>query len=189
MSYPDIDGNVSKADLQGFIEEYKLADEEVASALKGRRDVRNRIKESGFDPDSFDWSRSSAELSGELRERQFYEYRRNLAWMDKPVGDAYVAGMGNGVDGIEPGTRISDEEATIADATRDRVEVAGYDAGYAGAERRDNPWTPGSLLAGDWDNGWQRGEATRAEEGDDAPKRKPGRPPGARNKPKGETTH
>jgi hypothetical protein len=171
----DVDGNVTQADLQAYLEEYRLADEAVAEKLKDRRSTRQQVKESGFDIDAFDWSRKSAELSGELRERQFYEYRRNLAWMNKPVGNGYDPDP-NG-ESVEPETEISDKQ-------RERVEDAGVMAGYDGRERSANPWTPGSLLAQDWDNGWQRGEATRTEEGDDAPKRGPGRPPGARNKPK-----
>jgi ribosome modulation factor len=185
---PDIDGNVSQDDLLAYIDEYRIADEGVASALKQRRDVRQRIKESGFDIDAFDRTREEADKSGELRERQFHEFRRNMAWIGKPVGEGYVEAE---VNGNEPTVKPTDEETQISDAQLDRIEDAGYLAGYDGRERSANPWTPGSYTASTWDNGWQRGSATRTEEGEDAPKRGPGRPPGARNKPKtrDETTH
>jgi hypothetical protein len=186
---PDaIGGNVTQETFLAYLDEYTEADQVVKEAAGKRKDLRKRIAGSGVNLEAFDRSRKEADKSGERREMEDREYRRYMRWIGKPVGETTPRyGSPNGSDAPDDAADSPSELRPVSDLQRSRVEEAGYAAGAGGQTRNMNPWTPGTLLAGDWDQAWQRGADARAEAAANEPqpeRRGRGRPRGSRNRPK-----
>lgn len=191
----DSDGNVSKASFLAFFDEYTDVDAAVAEAVGMRKDLRARIKGAGLNLSAFDRARKEAEKSGERREAEDREYRRNLEWLGKPLG--YQSTMGfaaapqaaaNGaMGGADREASLAAEKAAVSEHQAHQVSDAGHAAGLGGRARDQNPWSPGSYLYQVWDGGWNIGAEALAQSqlpSDAAPKRR-GRPPGSRNRRRG----
>jgi hypothetical protein len=182
----EVDGNVSKASFLQFIDEYTDVDAAVAEAVGMRKDLRARIKGAGLNLSAFDRARKEAEKSGERREAEDREYRRNLEWLGKPLGYQSTMGYpaGPAANGEDREDRLAAEEAAVSEHQAHQVSDAGHTAGKQGRARDQNPWTPGTYLHQVWDGGWNIGAEALAQSqlpSDTAPKRR-GRPPGSRNR-------
>jgi hypothetical protein len=182
-------GNVTRSTYLEFYDAYAAADALVAEAVGARKDLRARIKGAGFLLGPFDRARKEAEKSGDMREAEDAEFRRNMEWLGKPVGfqttifteaEAPAGGAPNGHD-----------TAAVSEHQRRRVSDAGHTAGLHGYVRDGNPWSPGTLLYQVWDSGWHQGAEMLAQSRVPEPgsKRPRGRPPGSRNRPKGGQPH
>lgn len=171
---------ISQAMVLELIEELDDADQEVATGVGHRKDVRLKAKGLGINLAALDRARKLATQSGEKREAEDRELRRYMAWMGKPLGhqaemfDQTETARGNGID-----------TAAISEHQVHQVDTGGSVAGKAGHDRGSNPWSPGTYLYQIWDTGWMRGQEALAQTLVEEPKRRPGRPPGAKNKPKG----
>jgi ribosome modulation factor len=183
----DSDGNVTKASFLAFFDEYTDVDAAVAEAVGMRKDLRARIKGAGLNLHAFDRARKEAEKSGERREAEDREYRRNLEWLGKPLGYQSTMGFPAAANGEDCEARLAAEEAAVSEHQAHQVSDAGHTAGKAGRARDQNPWTPGSYLHQVWDGGWNVGAEALAQSripDPEAPKRR-GRPLGSRNRRSG----
>jgi hypothetical protein len=178
-------GNVTQATFLQFVDEYSDVDQAVAQAVGMRKDLRKRIRGAGLNLAAFDRSRAEAEKSGDKREEEDREFRRNMAWLGKPIGfQADWVGAPSTSSGPRPN---GEDTAAVAEHQVHQVEAHGEAAGEAGRERGANPWSPGTLLYQTWDTAWMAGQETLARKlgpAEALAPRKRGRPPGARNKPK-----
>jgi hypothetical protein len=173
--------NTTQAGFLAFYDEYRDVDDAVAAAVGQRKDLRMRIKGAGFGLAAFDRARAEAEKSGERREAEDREYRRNMEWLGKPVG---FHARPNGADHSAPSTPA--DIGAVSEHQRTQVEAGGFACGAAGHARESNPWTPGTLLYQTWDASWVSGaeELAQTQVGTDGKRRRPrGRPRGSRNKP------
>jgi hypothetical protein len=177
--------DVTQAVSLGFHDQYDDADRAVADAVAERKDLRKKIKASGINMKGFDRARADRVRSGSDREAEDFEYRRQMAWMSKPVG--FQATMDDVVD---------EGLAALNVHELHRVDNDGFDAGKNGHKRGNNPWTPGTEAFQRWDSAWVRGQAeiastlsgkapngagtATAADAATAPKRGRGRPPKAR---------
>jgi hypothetical protein len=182
---PEVDGNITQATFIGFINEYSDVDQVVSEALGMRKNLRKRIKGAGLNLVAFDRARAEAARSTEEREEEDREFRRNLAWLGKPLGYQL-----DWIGGAEAATPNGEDEAEIAQHQVHQVELAGKQAGEDGRNRSANPWTAGSFLHERWDESWLAGQdvlAQRIKPAEPRRARAPrlrGRPPGVRNRPK-----
>lgn len=168
----------SQTVLLKLLDEYDDADQAVAEKVGLRKDLRKRILGAGLNLTAFDRARKLADQSGEQRETEDHELRRYMAWMGKPLGhqaEIFAA--------PEPGpSGNGHDDAAVSEHQVHRVDTGGFVAGKAGRDRGGNPWTPGTFLYQIWNTGWVRGQEALAQTLVDEPKRRPGRPPGAKNK-------
>jgi hypothetical protein len=183
----DSDGNVTKASFLQFIDEYTDVDAAVAEAVGMRKDLRARIKGAGLNLSAFDRARKEAEKSGERREAEDREYRRNLEWLGKPLGYQSTMGYPEQRPPANGDDRFKAEQAAVSEHQVHQVSDAGHAAGKLGRARDQNPWSPGSYLHQVWDGGWNIGAEALAQSRipePEAPKRR-GRPLGSRNRRSG----
>lgn len=187
--------NVSRATFLAFMDEYADVDAGVRESVGKRKDLRARIVGAGFKIGPFDRCRKEADKSGEKREEEDREYRRDMGWLGKPVGVYYV--RANGADGAEGEEEDDDEPAAaVSEHQLRQIEAGGFAAGKSGHARVVNPWTPGTLSYQVYDEAWIRGaDALAAAKVKEAPPparvvavpgapRRRGRPPGSKNRPK-----
>ncbi len=128
---------------------------------------------------------ADAKRSGEEREAADRAYRRNMAWLGKPVGTQSEFDLAPSWSPVD----------------LSRVERDGFTAGKRGDRADSNSWTPGREEHQRWHSGWLRGQGEKvtaeirtAEKvalgGDEGyplptePTRRRGRPKGSPNKPK-----
>jgi ribosome modulation factor len=181
------DGNVTKATFLQFYDEYTDVDAAVAEAVGMRKDLRARIKGAGLNLHAFDRARKEAEKSGERREAEDREYRRNLEWLGKPLGYQSTMGYPEQRPPANGDDRFKAADAAVSEHQAHQVSDAGHAAGLGGRARDQNPWTPGTFLHQAWAGGWNIGAEALAQSqlpSDAAPKRR-GRPPGSRNRRRG----
>jgi hypothetical protein len=183
-----VDGNVTQATFLGFIDEYMVADQAVAEAVGARKDLRQRIKGAGFLLKAFDRTRKEAEKAADVRDAEDREFRRNMAWLGKPLG--FQADWVGGSATPAPIFGNGPDDDAISEHQVHQVELAGLTAGREGKNRDTNPWGEDSYLRERWDEKWLVGqeEIARRMGPQEAPaggvRRGRGRPPGARNRPK-----
>lgn len=191
LQSPNHLANVSADTFIHFLDEYRGVDAAVAEAVGVRKELRSRIKGAGFDLKAFDRARRDAEMSGEIRERREQEYLRYMRWLGMPIG--YQADIFGGEGGESGGEPSLDD---LPEIQRDRISLAGGIAARAGKPRGSNPWSPGSLAEGLWDDAWAAAAppppepeaepetAAPPQAGNDAEaprRRRPGRPPGRKD--------
>jgi hypothetical protein len=188
---PDIDGNVSQDSFLAFIDEYDVADQAVAEAVGARKDLRKRIRGAGFHLGAFDHTRKEAQKDIDRRNEEDREFRRNMAWLGKPLGfQADWVGAPTEPGPGESGNGANDD--AISEHQVHQVELAGLTAGRNGHDRGSNPWGVdpqgvGTFLYQRWDEKWLDGqeEIARRMGPQDPPVRRPrGRPQGSKNRPK-----
>jgi hypothetical protein len=156
MQTPSIDGNVTQTAFLQLIEEYTDVDQAVHEAVGMRKDLRKRIKGAGFSLAAFDRARKEAEKSEDMRDEEDRQFRRNMAWMGKPLG--YQADwIGEPPPSAGANGPAGDEDQPTQHQVR-QVEAAGLAAGRAGVDRADNPWGEGSFLSRVWDDQWLAGQ-------------------------------
>lgn len=156
-------------------------DAAVESALADRKEKLAAIKAGLGGKDdfaAFKRARKDREMSGEARERRELSYRKQMAWLSKPVGFQPTMDLPAGAP-----------EAVVAfnAGALKRIDHEGETAGAAGRKREENPYTPGTEQAQRWDVAWLRGQARIADSmapGGGPELRRRGRPPGSRNRPK-----
>lgn len=171
--------NVTQATFLDFLGKYDDADALVADAVNERKDLRKAIKGAGINLAAFDRARIDADKSGDKREAEELEYRRYMAWRNKPVG-------------FQPSMDLapSDPMAALSTYTLHQIDTEGFAAGKGGKTRTINSYTPGTEAWSRWDTAWVRGQADNAAglaktpeaaaaaraAGEPAPKRGRGRP-------------
>jgi hypothetical protein len=180
--------NTTQAGFLAFYDEYRDVDDAVAAAVGQRKDLRARIKGAGFGLAAFDRARAEAEKSGERREAEDREYRRNMEWLGKPVGFQSTMGFPRAVQTGEAASSAANgkDHDAVSEHQRKQVEAGGFACGAAGHARESNPWTPGTVLYQTWDISWVSGaeELAQRQVGSDGKRRRPrGRPRGSRNRP------
>jgi ribosome modulation factor len=145
--------DVTKAVSLGFHTEMDAIDNEAKGLREARKTLRLRIKQSGIQLRGFDRSRVDRDRSSEEREAEDREYRRQMAWMSKPVG-------------FQPSLDIADaiDEGLAALNVHEmhRVDTEGFEAGQSGRRRDSCPWSQGTEAAQRWDQAWIRGQSTLA---------------------------
>jgi hypothetical protein len=184
---------------------YRLdeAQAELSAALAACRGPRKRLKDleqeivaAGINLVAFRRAREDCDLPSAVREQIMQQHHQMMIWNRRPI--SFQADM---------------FEAPPAERTKaelDRIGRAGYDAGRGGRKSDDNPHRAGTEEHALWHNAHKTGydsflaEQKRLAEslaGKKSAKGKPaaapaaptgerrgrGRPPGSRNKPKGET--
>ncbi len=171
-------GNLTRASFLEFVERHDAIEEEIADAQetmrsirRRRKDLRKTIEAEGHNIDEFDRALRDAKRSGEEREAADRAYRRNMAWLAKPVG--YQTEFD-----ITPAAMAGAEAHEVK-----RAEREGFKAGKDGDRADRNPWRPGSEPFAAWHSSWLRGQAEKvtAEIQPTEPKRR-GRPPRSKNK-------
>jgi hypothetical protein len=123
------------------------------------------------------------QYTSEELQRLDAEYRRDMAWLGRPLGY-----QEDWIGGPAPQANGEDDDAIAPHQVR-QVELAGLRAGHEGNNRDSNPWSEDSFLHQVWDDHWLAGQAELAGNIGQAPpdgaaRRGRGRPPGVRNKPK-----
>lgn len=166
--------DVTQAVSLGFHSEMDALDNEAKGLREARKKLRLRIKQAGIQLRGFDRARHDAERSSAEREAEDREYRRQMAWMSKPVGFQPSMDLDEAVD---EGLRALNVHELH------RVDNEGMAAGEAGWKRERNPWSLGTEAYQRWDAAWLRGQAAIAStlnggsaNGDGTPKRGRGRP-------------
>jgi hypothetical protein len=165
--------DVTQAISLGFHTEMDDLDNEAKGIREARKRLRLRVKQSGINLAGFDRARKDRDRSGVEREALDLEYRRQLAWMSKPVGFQPHLDLDEAVDEGMQALNVHELH---------RVDNLGFEAGQNGHKREINPWTPSTEAYQRWDMAWVRGQAsiasTMAPTGQDngPPKRGRGRP-------------
>lgn len=168
--------DVTQAISLGFHSEMDAIDSEAQGLREARKKLRLRVKQAGIELRGFDRARKDAERSSAEREAEDREYRRQMAWMSKPVGFQPSMDLDEAVD---EGLRALNVHELH------RVDNEGIEAGQAGRKRDSNPWSIGTEAYQRFDAAWLRGQAalastlnggSAAANGGDPPKRGRGRP-------------
>jgi hypothetical protein len=168
-------GDATAAIVFDYLDRYEEADERVKVANKARKELRTEIEKTGIPLEAWDSFRRDREKPGHLRQRIDAARAQLMEWDLKPVG--YQGQM--------------EFKAEVADLKR--VDGEGFDAGKTGIKREANPFTPGTEIFVRWDTAWLRGyaenpAATQGDGGENGEvRRRRGRPPGSKNKPKDAT--
>jgi hypothetical protein len=178
---PDPGSNVTQETFLAFIEELDNADQMVAEAVGNRKDVYKRAEGAGLNKPALIEARRVAQQSGERRDRHHRDVRQYMLWYGKPIG---YQGDLLAPDGPATRSRSSNGE-TVSEHQANQIEAEGRNAGEAGRNRSENPWSPGTFTAERWDAGWLEGQAAiAATMAPPETARRRGRPPGSRNRPK-----
>lgn len=167
---------VDQKTMLGLHLRYDDADREVREAVSRRKSLRGEIRGMGVNLHGFDRARKDREKTGEKRREEQLEYLRQMAWLGQPVP------MGGQAEFSFDPKVFSEHELKV-------IENDGYEAGKGGRRRDSNKYNPGDVAHQQWDSGWLRGQAEIAAkmgpENGAASAKKPGRPPGSKNKNKG----
>jgi hypothetical protein len=167
--------DVTQAVSLGFHSEMDAIDNEAKGLREARKKLRLRIKQAGIQLRGFDRARHDAERSSAEREAEDREYRRQMAWMSKPVGFQPSMDLD---DAIDEGLRALNVHELH------RIDNEGFEAGKDGWKRERNPWSLSTEAYQRWDVAWLRGQAaiastlngsTSSTNGSEAPRRR-GRP-------------
>jgi hypothetical protein len=142
--------DVTQAISLGFHDEMDGIDAEAKGLRDARKKLRLRIKQAGIQLKGFDRARIDRDRSAEEREAEDREYRRQMAWMSKPVGWQPSLDLDEAVD---EGLRALNVHELY------RVDTEGLEAGGGGRKRESNPWSIGTEAYQRWDAAWLRGQA------------------------------
>jgi AT hook motif len=165
--------DVSQAISLEFHTEMDDLDTEAKALREARKRLRLRVKQAGINLIGFDRARKDRDRSGIDREALDLEYRRQLAWMSKPVGFQPHLDLDEAVDEGMQALNVHELH---------RVDTDGFEAGKAGYKREVNPWSPSTEAYQRWDMAWIRGASIASTMGNGAstaaepPKRGRGRP-------------
>lgn len=192
LSGHNIFGTINQAAFIELLASYDQGMQAVADAradLKERKEnIRDRLGPAGYK--AFMRTAKDRETSGEERELEDQWYRRQMAWLQKPVG-------------FQPAFDLkSDDPGLAALNTMElkRIDSEGFEAGRAGHSRDRNTYTPGTEAFARWDTAWLRGQAEIASSlanntsaadaaraagaNGNGGQRRRGRPPGSKNRSK-----
>jgi hypothetical protein len=175
--------NISQATVIEFMMRYDEAEAAVSeaasvksAAISVRKRLRKEIETAGITLEVFDIVRADLQKPQDQREREARERAQLMDFMAKPAGFQPAFDMQT----EDPGLR------KLNTAELKTIDSAGYAAGRAGHNRRDNPHTPGEEAFQLWDTAYVRAQTEMARalgpegEGngaaDPAPRRGRGRP-------------
>jgi hypothetical protein len=145
--------DVTQAISLEFHTEMDDLDNEAKGLREARKKLRLRVKQAGINLIGFDRARKDRDRSGVDREALDLEYRRQLAWMSKPVGFQPHLDLDEAVDEGMQALNVHELK---------RVDNDGFEGGHNGRRRDSNPWTPGTESAQRWDSAWIRGQSAIA---------------------------
>lgn len=163
---------VTQAVALGFHTELDALDSEAKGLREARKKVMLRVKQAGINLAGFKRARSDRERSGVEREALDGEYRRQLAWLSKPVGFQPSMDLNEAVDDGMRALNVHELH---------RIDTEGFEAGKAGHKRETNSYTPGTEAYQRFDTAWLRGQSAIASSlapdgSGNGVKRRPGRP-------------
>lgn len=133
--------------------EHDEIDAEAASLRRRRKELRNRIKQAGIQLRGFDRARRDRDRPAVEREAEDAEYRRQMAWMSKPIGFQPSLDINEAIDEGQRALNVHELH---------RIDNDGFEAGRAGHKRQVNPWSIGTEAYQRWDTAWIRGQAAIA---------------------------